>query len=128
MENGQKKMEEFMILFLDDNPHRTKKFLSEVPSAICTTTAQGMIDLLKKLTEPAKFVFLDHDLQGETHVDSRGANTGMEVVRYIEKNKPSIEKIVVHSCNYPAAVQMTERLANIGYDVQRIPFSCLKFE
>jgi hypothetical protein len=52
---------------------------------------------------------LDHDLGGEIYVDTNYSNTGSEVVRWIEKNKPDIKEIVVHSYN-SSAVLMSSNL------------------
>jgi hypothetical protein len=114
-----------MILFLDDDAFRTRRFKRSYPSALTAETADQMIELLRNLTEPVDLVFLDHDLGGEQFVDSNGKNTGMEVVRWIMENKPPVEKFIVHSMNHGAAEIMTGRLETSGYDVERIPFVAL---
>ena|ERR1700723_2550299 len=114
-----------MILFLDDNLDRTKAFKSYFPQAITTETAQETIDVLANKENEFELVFLDHDLGGETYVDSSGKNTGMEVVRWIVANKPKVGKFVVHSCNIYAATAMTDTLLREGYEVERIPFTYL---
>jgi DNA-binding NarL/FixJ family response regulator len=115
-----------MILFLDDDPYRTKRFRMTYPSAHTFETAQQIIDALDRLEAPAEVVFLDHDLGGETFVDSSNKNTGMEVVRWIEEHRPPIDKIVVHSMNHPAAERMGYRLEASGYEVSIVPFITLK--
>ena len=115
-----------MILFLDDNPYRTKKFLQCWPSAHTAETAAQMIELLQNTRqEPADFVFLDHDLGGEEGCDSNDVNTGMEVVRFVEDNKPLVRKFIVHTLNHPAGVRMREKLLDAGYEVVYIPFTVL---
>ncbi len=125
-----------MILFLDDDHNRTKKFKSSVPWAYTAETAQEMISLLKKCienNEVVEMLFLDHDLGLRQFVDSSDPNTGMEVVRWLEeyqqyKAVPKIDQIIVHSCNPPASYAMEAALKNLGYEVVRIPFPNLKLE
>ena len=111
------------VLFLDDNPDRTKKFRSWFPSAETAETADEIIALLIK--GDTDHLFLDHDLGGEVYVDPDLPNTGMAVVRWIEENKPSIEKIIIHSLNADRAVEMVVRLTLAGYQASRNPFTKL---
>lgn len=112
------------ILFLDDDLYRTKNFRSKMPSATTVETAVQTIDKLKE--QEWDWVFLDHDLGDETFVDSDRPDTGMEVVRWIEENKPIINKgIIVHTLNDGAGQNMVSKLEAIGYHVERIPFTAL---
>lgn len=115
------------VLFLDDDSNRTKRFKRTYPYASTTTTAEGMIHLLRKGDE-VDILFLDHDLGGLTFVDSGDKNTGAEVVRWIVEHKPKIQLIVVHSLNYPAAIRMEADLIDAGYHAQRCPFTALNLE
>lgn len=110
------------ILFLDDCPDRRKKFRREYPMATLTETAEGMIELLKGLEEPADIVFLDHDLGGEVYVDPDREDCGMEVVRWVEKNRPPVAKFVVHTHNDKVNSEMAGRLRAAGYHVEKTPF------
>lgn len=114
-----------MIIFLDDNPIRTKEFARKIPHAQTATTAQETIKFIENSDEQIELLFLDHDLGGQEFVDSSREDTGMEVVRYIEANHPAIDKIVIHSLNTPAALEMKSRLAKMKYDVDYIPFYSL---
>ena len=119
------------ILFLDDMEARTKKFKSFVPSARCTETAVGMIGLINSSDEPIDYIFLDHDLGGQTFVDSSESNTGMEVVRWMEANQedlPEIEVVVVHSHNPVAAQNMVLKLQDMNINSEAIPFGDLNLE
>ena len=107
------------VLFLDDNQNRCKRFRMTVPYATIVNTAEETSGQLKHQWD---IVFLDHDLGGEIFVDSDNLNTGMEVVRWIEENKPKVTKFVVHSINTPAAKNMMARLLDMGYEVDRLPF------
>jgi hypothetical protein len=83
-------------------------------------TAVVCIDALKG--NEWDIMCLDHDLGGETYVDSDNKNTGMEVVRWIVANKPKIGQIFVHSYNVGAAHVMAQDLSKAGYAVVRAPF------
>lgn len=109
------------ILFLDDNLERTKSFKGQVPSAVTVETAQECIDELKKDTK-WDYVLLDHDLGGEVFVQTDREDCGMEVVRWIVSNKPSIDHVVVHSLNHVAAKEMKLSLEEVGYEVIPLPF------
>ena len=112
------------IVFLDDDHKRAKAFLEKIPDATWVETAQQVIDILK-LQDKTPFLFLDHDLGGEIFVDSSRSDTGMEVVRWIEQNNPSIGTIFVHTMNPGAGNEMTERLTKAGFDAKRAPFNIL---
>ena len=84
-------------------------------------TAKECIDLLIA-GKDVGLLMLDHDLGGEIYVDTNYSNTGSEVVRWIEINKPRIKEIIVHSYNHSAGTMMTETLVSCGYDAKRIPF------
>jgi hypothetical protein len=121
-----------MIIILEDDDNRIKKFVALFPSAQIVKTAKECIDILDRQVARQAMSFsnkicdllmLDHDLSGEIYVDPNSENTGSEVVRWIEKYKPYINEIIVHSYNHPAAMVMTETLISCGYDAKRIPFN-----
>jgi len=116
------------VLWLDDSPERTRLFRSFAPYATVTSTASECIEVLEAAEEPWDIVFLDHDLGGEVYVDPAHPNTGSEVVRWMAVNKPDVKKVVVHSCNSVAAQYMTEDLAKVGYEVQRMAITSLVYE
>lgn len=109
------------LLFLDDDVMRQKKFRSNCPWATIVSTTTETVDKLQQ--ERFSVVCLDHDLGGEVFVDSDREDTGMEVVRWIINNKPSIELIIVHSLNYNGALNMECALRSNGYNVIRVPFT-----
>jgi predicted regulator of Ras-like GTPase activity (Roadblock/LC7/MglB family) len=117
-----------MILFLDDDSNRIKQFRSQVPSATFCRTAQEMISALSKAEGVIDWLFLDHDLGGEVFVDSSLPNTGMEVVRWLERNRKEIVTVVVHSHNPAAARLMTDRLRATGYNVVQVSSLHLRLE
>lgn len=110
----------FKLLFLDDDEVRNKMFRSKCPWCTMVETAEDAIAQLEK--QSWDFVLLDHDLNGEQYVSSDSDDCGMEVVRWIEENKPQIEKIMCHSHNEEARIEMNERLKAAGYDSMELPF------
>jgi len=111
------------ILFMDDNNIRADTFFKKIlpDNAIWRTTASDTIGLLVAFKH-WDWVFLDHDLGGEQLVDSNREDCGMEVVRWIVKNKPVIDNIIVHSWNSPAGKEMVAKLVDAGYNAEYKPF------
>jgi hypothetical protein len=109
------------VLFLDDSVERTKCFKSQVPSAICVSTAVACIESLA--AGDFDVVFLDHDLGDEVYCDSSRADTGMAVVRWIVDNQPKIDLIVCHSLNHSARANMCNNLLVAGYEAIERPFA-----
>lgn len=115
------------IVVLEDNQSRIDWFLSNLDLPLVFTTSKECIEYLKKTVPDT--LYLDHDLGGETFVDSDREDTGMEVVRFLCENPvvySNIEKIFVHSHNTPAASSMESRLRSAGFNVIKIPFNKLK--
>jgi len=113
-----------MILFLDDSLDRISIFKQHFPSTVVATTAK---DCIERLKDPIEWsvVLLDHDLNDEIFVDSDRKDCGMEVVRWICKEKPILGKIIIHTHNYIASLLMFNTLSKASYDVQMIPFDQL---
>ena len=118
------------ILFLDDRPERAALFSNRLSGedrarTIWARTATEAIEALLELGDYSfDSIHLDHDLGGVQYQDSRSEESGMEVVRWMEKNgTPSKNtKIIIHSWNLPASRRMVERLTDAGYKVQQVPF------
>ena len=108
------------VLFLDDVSTRIRNFSRKYPFADIVKTADKCIEAIK--SKRYDIVQLDHDLGGEAWVDSSRADTGMEVVRFIEEHKPDIGKIIVHSWNTSAGPVMVDRLIRAGYPAIYRPF------
>ena len=105
------------ILFLDDDPTRAQLFLRDNPDVLWVKTAEDCIAALDKAWD---IVYLDHDL-GDDGM-GQAEYTGMHVVRWVEDNKPDVERFHVHSWNIPAAAMMVQRLRDAGYPVTSRPF------
>jgi CheY-like chemotaxis protein len=111
------------ILFLDDSAERIEKAFEhfEDDDVDIVVSAASAIEALRAKRK-YDLVMLDHDLGGETWVDSNREDCGMEVVRWIVKKKPKIGRIVVHSWNSVAAPIMVEELKKAGYKATYKPF------
>ncbi|KKM69853.1 hypothetical protein LCGC14_1446560 [marine sediment metagenome] len=112
------------IFFLDDSEERIEVAIKHFgdDDLFIERTASEAIDTLDRIGDWG-LVMLDHDLGGEVFVDSGREDCGMEVVRWIVRHRPNIERIVVHSWNSPAAEGMVETLRVAGYHVAYKPFS-----
>ena len=65
---------------------------------------------------------------GKAQSKISSCDTGMEVVRWIITNKPSIKHVVVHTCNTSAGPEMIKKLSENGYSVIKAPFVSLDFD
>lgn len=126
--------EENLILFLDDDPNRAAIAYHRFPvekrnRTIWTTTVLETIDVLENYSLDE--VYLDHDLGGEKNCDSRREDTGMAIVRWLEKynNREKFTQTVfiIHSWNIGAARVMYNRLIKLGLTVDQIPFGTTKY-
>jgi hypothetical protein len=123
-------MERDLVMFLDDDPNRAALAYQrmpedELPATVWTKTAAETIDVLKDYAERLKKIYLDHDLEGCGYMNSNNELSGMEIVRFLEKQdckRFSGCKIVVHSHNDYAGTKMVERLNKAGYSAKYHPF------
>jgi len=114
------------MLFLDD---RTKRIevVRDVYKTFNVTIVVNVKECFRHLQRRNwDVVSLDHDLNGCDFEDPDNSNTGMEVVRYIEKTgwPPQLTKpsFWVHSSNLFAAHLMVVTLSEMGFDVCHKPF------
>lgn len=111
------------VLFLDDDPKRTKEFRKQHPNSTCVETAQQCIREIN--TKNWDAIHLDHDLEGKVFVDSSNEKTGMEVIRHIlkmDKTKFQNTMFFIHSWNDKAALKMVKDLHEFGLEVYYRPF------
>ncbi len=109
-------------LFLDDDPARAESFLALHPDAAWVQTVE---DCVARLAESWDEIHLDHDLGGETFVDSARDDCGMAVVRWIAaepREHLHRARFIVHSHNMLAAMEMTQGLRALGFRVETRPF------
>lgn len=121
------------IFILEDDHERIKTFRSKLigHELVVAETAQQAINILgthkDATTRDSRFdlIFLDHDLGGEQMVTTSGRNTGSEVVRWMTLEMGKCPSVIIHSLNTPAAIEMQNKLCDIGIDCHRIPFTTL---
>jgi hypothetical protein len=124
------------VLFFDDDHERNTNFRRRIAALgypdkyeiIQVFSAEEAIDELGKGNVIS--AFLDHDLSDDDVLVEVGRPTkkltGMAVVDFITAMEKPPSTVVVHSMNYDAAVEMTNRLAALRtIVVHRIPFSML---
>lgn len=117
------------VLFLDDDMRRTDEFRYRMRSAKCElVTVTTSLECIERLGERGyDLVLLDHDLGGETFVDSDREDCGMEVVRWLKANRGAHGVFVVHSMNAVAAASMYFELSGAGYAVHQAVFGSPEF-
>ncbi len=111
------------VLFLDDSTERIERAYEHFDSddLVVVVSASSAIDEISK--GAFDLVMLDHDLGGETWVESGREDCGMEVVRWVVRNFPKIGCVVVHSWNTVAAPVMVAELMKAGYDARHELFN-----
>ena len=114
--------EQIEVLFLDDNIDRWSVFAAHAKDARWAETAAAAIHLLE--CSWFEEIHLDHDLQGMIYQSSADTTSGMEVVRHIVRNgmRHPGAKIILHSHNINAALEMFDALDSAGYQVCYQPF------
>jgi hypothetical protein len=110
------------VLFLDDDPACADSFLSENPEAIWVQTVE---ECLGRLAEAWDEVHLDHDLGGQVFVDTNKTDCGMEVIRWLCKERRdhlSATRFFVHTHNSLAGILMVLQMQSSGYRTEFRPF------
>jgi CheY-like chemotaxis protein len=117
-----------LILFLDDVAERAALFSARSTGAdrartIWARTAAEAVEALEVHGPNFDALHLDHDLGGSQYQDSRSEDSGMEVVRWLERHDAAKgAKVTIHTWNLPAGKRMVERLSAAGYKVTQRPF------
>jgi hypothetical protein len=122
-------------LFLDDDPNRAalayqRMTPEDQQHTIWCKTAEETIVTLKDYRHRLKKVMLDHDLGGETYVNVKREDCGMEVVRWLERearNEAAFQpffrvEFIIHSWNTYAGPKMVERMKKLGLRATYTPF------
>jgi len=121
------------ILWLDDDPNRAavtyQRWTPEKrANTIWCSTAKDAIFVLKDYGPYIAEAHLDHDLGGETYVNSERDDCGMAVVRWLEdiskEDLKSFEEtlFICHSHNTRAGRNMTKRIQALGLKAKQIPW------
>ena len=121
------KKEKPTMLFLDDRTRRIHSALRQFSEKWDVTIVTNVKECLRHLVRSDfEEVRLDHDLRGIDFEDPDSSESGMEVVRYIEKcgwpggkRKPIFR---IHSTNLFAAHLMVMRLQKLGLYAFYEPF------
>jgi len=123
-----------MILFLDDDPARAalayQRFAErDRGNVIWCQSVEEAICTLRDYKNFLTFISLGHDFDGKKHVHTAREDSGMEIVRYLEKLAKKNELgglkntlYRVHSWNAEAGNTMYKRLKGIGLKVIFLPF------
>lgn len=119
-----------IILFMDDAPERAalayqRMTPEDANHTIWCKSASECISVLRDYADRLKKVYLDHDLGGDEVTHPGNENSGMEVVRFLEKQEPDTFGeclFIVHSFNSYAGPRMAERLMTAGYIAKYEPF------
>ena len=117
-----------VVYFLDDCLSRTNIFKEKIPDALTFEKADLIIKALSEEKRHIDYLFLDHDLGGESNVDPQRADTGAEVVRFLAKNKINIGRVIVHSHSQTGSFLMFDELKKAGYKTDKILFLTLDRE
>jgi hypothetical protein len=110
------------VLFLDDDPNRAQRFLEKVPAAVWV---KSVAECLPRLNEVWDEIHLDHDLEGETLVDTNRDDSGMEVIRWLcHEPRPHLNqtRFFVHTHNFVAGLLMVLQMHERGYIAEFRPF------
>jgi hypothetical protein len=125
-----------MILFLDPDPKRAVlAFQRMTPgdrekTIWCKTFLEAQTTLFNYRHELTR-VHLEHDLGEQAYMNTASEESGMEIVRYLERlakhSYPEFAPLlhvhfIVHTWNEHAGPLMVERLRNIGLGVDYTPF------
>jgi CheY-like chemotaxis protein len=109
------------ILIVEDNAERIKAFIDNYTSIAKLSLVLDTKDAIGTLEEndPFDVIFLDHDLGGETMVQS-GKGTGYEVAQWLVDNPDKMAQFVIlHSLNPTGRLNMLEVLTD-AYGPDRI--------
>ncbi len=107
------------VLILEDDIERMKHFKRSLhPLYAEMTHVETAKECIKQMKENKfDWIFLDHDLGGETFVSTDNENTGSEVARWMSNNLNRFKdsEIIIHSYNAPAAKIMQGYIPSAAY-------------
>lgn len=125
-----------MILFLDKEPNRAVLAFNRMnkadrDSTIWCRTAEEAICTFWDYRHVLEKAFLEHDLGDMSYANTGSPESGMEIVRFLEKKaaKEPAEfehlkkvRVIVHTWNEHAGPIMVGRLLKVGLNVEWKPF------
>ncbi len=86
---------------------------------------KSVAECLPRLIETWEEIHLDHDLEGQTLVDPKREDSGMEVIRWLCKEpRPHLRqtRFFVHTHNFVAGLLMVLQMHDSGYTAEFRPF------
>ena len=100
------------FFILEDDPRRMvyfrERFL-EYGIIYHFTDVDPALDFLQDHANEMDFLFLDHDLGGETYVNSNEYNTGYTIAKYLRGIKDfDYSKVIIHSMNTVGSRKMMD--------------------
>ena len=102
------------MLFVDDRSKRIHSALRKYADKYDVTIAPNVPEALRLLSSQSwRVVSLDADLDGNDFVDSNSEQSGMEIVRYITREKwpmGHLPRFIIHSSNEFVAEMMYQSL------------------
>lgn len=110
------------ILILEDDQSRIDEFKKRLVGKDLTITddANEACKILSE-NEPFDYIFLDHDLGGQTHVKSEDG-TGYQVAKWPAEHQDKAFIVHVHSLNPSGAKNMVSIMKDAGINVYYTPF------
>jgi len=123
-------MDDKVLVFLDGSAERAAVHCQRMSEedrsrTFWVRTVNETLEILDNYRERLEVVSLEHDLGEESYVHSGSPDSGMEVVRWLEKHHPleyAHVRFIVHSWNEIAGVKMVRRLTTAGFRVEYKPF------
>jgi len=116
------------ILVLEDDKYRTMWLKNFYKHNDCYF-ADNVKDA-KKLSQEREYdiLMLDHDLGGQTFVDSDNENSGYQFAKYLIESRAQEKALcIVHSCNPWGADNIGQLLRDNDYRVIMLPFTNLMY-
>lgn len=127
-------MKHYKVLVLEDDVNRINLFQAkfERDPSILNPVFLSSVNIAKAyiMVGSTNILFLDHDLDDRTYVDSTEENTGYQLCKWLveEYEGPPFDQIFIHSMNTVGATNMEKKLQEkpelVG-KIYRIPFPSL---
>jgi hypothetical protein len=122
--------EDSVIVFLDAGPNRAAVLYQRMSKrdqerTFWVKTVAETTDILDMYRERLDWVSIDFDLSGTGHSHPASEESGLEVVRWLEKQDSSSYshvRFVVHTWNLVIGQKMVKRLQASGYRATLRPF------
>lgn len=113
------------IFILEDDFNRMQQFYRKLHQH--TIMHSDNVADAKTILSENEFdiLFFDHDLGGDTYVDSAKENTGYQLAKWIRETGKMYPQAFIHSMNPTGADNIAHELKRNIKKIQKIPFSIL---